>query len=326
MSTIPHIAPTGTARAYVQPSAQRVLEPGEKIDELFRRHVEDPFILQRVAEDLWWLSVRNFSTLVHVGDDTVMLFDPLEGAFDAITAAVASITEAPVATVLYSHFHVDHVGDAARWAQAAADDGRDLRIVASAKTAAKLAAARSVLPRPDTVVDWPRGTTTHEGLTVELHGFEWAAHTEDHAAWLLPQRGVLHAPDLVNPDEPPFWRFAANERFLFTEDNLHQARSLDWQILCGGHGNVGAPGDVDFALGYISDLRAACRTQAQARPRSSFADPAAGSHTAWLAAFLAAVAEAATEELRPTYGQMYGFEASTRANAEVMTFHDLQYR
>ena len=323
---IPHIAPTGTAHRYVEPSAERVLAAGEKVGQLFRRQIEQPFVLQRLTDDVWWVSVRNFSTVFHVGDRTVMLFDPLENAFDDLTAAIASVTAAPIGTVLYSHFHVDHIGDAGRYTDAAERAGADLRIVASGRTAAKLDAARSVMPRPHEVVPWPGGVVTHEGLDVRLHGFEWAAHTEDHAAWLLLGRGVLHVPDLINPDEPPFWRFGGNERFLFTEDNLRETRRLDWQVMCGGHGNVGTHADLDFELTFISALHDACRAEVDAHPRASFARPSAGSHTAWLAAFLAAVADGVVERLRPTFGDLYGFAAATRANAEMMTFDQLQYR
>ena len=30
-------------------------------------------------------------------------------------------------------------------------------------------------------------------------------YTDDHSAWLLVNERVLHAPDLLNADQPPFW-------------------------------------------------------------------------------------------------------------------------
>jgi hypothetical protein len=45
-------------------------------------------------------------------------------------------------------------------------------------------------------------------------GFVRAAHTDDAAGWLLVSERVLHLPDLVNPDQPPFWRFAGSENYV----------------------------------------------------------------------------------------------------------------
>ncbi|MFF0111672.1 hypothetical protein [Streptomyces prasinus] len=36
--------------------------------------------------------------------------------------------------------------------------------------------SHSSFPRPTDLLDWPRDRFTFEGTTVELHGFEWAAH------------------------------------------------------------------------------------------------------------------------------------------------------
>ncbi|MFI5754420.1 MBL fold metallo-hydrolase [Streptomyces sp. NPDC051569] len=292
------------------------------MDHIFRRNIEQPYVLQRLTERVWWFSARNYTTLIYVGPDSVFVLDPLDNCYDRIVAAVETITDKPIKAILYSHFHVDHIGDAARFVEHDAD----IRIIASAKTAAKLDAARSVLPRPNQVVDWPRGSFTYEGLHVELYGFEWAAHTEDHAAWLLPEERILHSPDLVNPDEPPFWRFAANERFLFTEDNLREVTQFDWDFFCGGHGNVGSRADIEFQLAFIAELKQACVEEIAKIPRADFARPERGSHTAWLADYLAAVGEAATARLRPTYGGTYGFEVATRSNAEMIAFDFLQYR
>ena len=89
--------------------------------------------------------------------------------------------------------------------------------------------SNSSFPTITDVVEWPRGSFEFEDLTVELHGFEWAAHTDDHAAWLLPQDGIIHSSDLINPDQPPFWKFAGNERFHWHEHNLKQVYDLEWR-------------------------------------------------------------------------------------------------
>src|SRR5689334_10337974 len=106
-------------------------------------------------------------------------------ASTTISQAIASVTDKPVTAAVYPHYHADHIGDIGKYVGAAEQQGRSLRIVGSAKTAQAMEKSHSSFPRPTEVLDWPRGEFDFEGLTVELHGFEWAAHTDDHAAWLL---------------------------------------------------------------------------------------------------------------------------------------------
>jgi len=41
-------------------------------------------------------------------------------------------------------------------------------------------------------------------------------------------RGVVaRRHDQINPDQPPFWRFAGNERFRFHADNLREVFDLE---------------------------------------------------------------------------------------------------
>lgn len=322
---IPSSAPLRPDQPHVPASAETILEPGSKIAELFEANMRQPYVLQRLSPRSWWVSVKNYSTVFVVGDESVLLFDAPLHRFDGVTAAVAAVTDKPIGAVVYSHFHTDHIDDVQRYLDTATGNGTRLRLIASEQTAAKLEAARSTLPRPTETVAWPRGSFDFEGVPVELHGFPWAAHTEDHGVWLLPSERVVHAPDLLSPDQPPFWRFAANERFLFTEDNLRAVNELSWDHLCGGHGNVGDHGDIDAELEYIADLRQVCEEELGKRPLESYVDASLGSHTAWFTRFLAVTGKQVADRLRDKYGHMYGYEASAQANGEMVTLHMVQY-
>ena len=186
--------------------------------------------------------------------------------------------------------------------------------------------ANSAFPRPTHELTWPHDSFEFDGLTVELHGFEWAAHSDDHSAWLLRQERIIHSPDLINPDQPPFWRFAGNERFRFHEDNLRQVYDLEWDYLSGSHGNIGTRADIDFEFAFIADLKAAIGKAMGEHPFSEFVDPSADAHTAFLANFFATIARDATDTLRPKYGQLYGFEHATPPNAEMVAWTMFEYR
>jgi len=218
---------TSTVNArYVEPSAQEILEPGTKIGDLFRRNMTQPYVLQRLAPSTWWVQAFHYGTIFHVGERGVLIFDTLEGVYDNITQAIQSVTDKPVIAAVYPHYHADHIGDIAKYVAAAKSRGVDLQIIASTKTRDSMHLANSGFPRPTRMLAWPRDSFDFDGLTVELHGFEWAAHSDDHCAWLLKQDRIIHSPDLINPDQPPFWKFAGNERFRFHEDNLRQIYDL----------------------------------------------------------------------------------------------------
>jgi hypothetical protein len=65
---------------------------------------------------------------------------------------------------------------------------RNPQIYGSTKTRDSMELANSSFPRPTRLLRWPRDSFEfEEDLTVELHGLEWAAHSDDDSAWLLEQ-------------------------------------------------------------------------------------------------------------------------------------------
>jgi glyoxylase-like metal-dependent hydrolase (beta-lactamase superfamily II) len=318
--------PSTIGATYVDPSAEKVLEPGLKIGELFERNMTQPYVLQRLSERTWWVQAFNYGTVFYVGDRGVLIFDTLEGVYDNISAAVASVTDKPITAAVYPHYHADHIADIGKYVEAAETRGHSFRIIGNEKTRQSMDLSASSFPRPTEVLDWPRASFEFEDLTVEQHGFEWAAHSDDHAAWLLPQEGVIHSSDLINPDQPPFWKFAGNERFRWHEDNLRQVYHLGWDYLSGSHGNIGSRADIDFELQFIADLKAAIGQAMGRHPFSEFVDQSASAHTGFLADFFATISREATDALRPKYGQLYGFEHATPPNAEMVAWTMFEYR
>lgn len=247
-------------------------------------------------------------------------------AADRDLSKVASVHLSLISAAIYPHYHADHIGDIAKYVDAAKQRGVNLEIIAATKTKQLMDLAKSSFPRPTKELKWPHDSFQFEDLTVELHGFEWAAHCDDHSAWLLKQERIVHSPDLINPDQPPFWRFAGNERFRFHEDNLRQVYGLEWDYLSGSHGNIGSRADMDFQFAFIADLKAAVGKAMGAHPFSEFVNPKAKAHTEFLSKFFGTIATEATETLRPKYGEMYGFDEATPPNAEMVAWAMFEYR
>ena len=136
------------------------------------------------------------------------------------------MTPLPVTTIVYSHFHVDHVGDASSgWTKRR--QGRKLHIVASKATAEKMAFMQSRLPKPTQVLARLKDSFKFEKLTVEMHRFAKPAHTDDHSAWLLKEERVAHSPDLLYPDQLPMLGFAVSDTAVYHAANLREAAALD---------------------------------------------------------------------------------------------------
>lgn len=316
--------PSPVDAAYVAPSADRPLNVGEKISSLFEANLTNEFTLQRLTDRTYWVQRYFYGTTFHVGDEGVLLFDPLESRGEALLAAVKSVTDKPVTALVYSHAHADHIADAAPMMQALGDG---VEVIASTETAAKLEYLGSTLPRPTREVDWPTGSFRFEDETISLHGFTRAAHCDDHAAWLLETDRVLHAPDLLNPDQPPFWKLAGSENAIYLPGNLEQADALEWDWLNGGHGNVGSHDDVQFHLQALADYTAAAIQAMEANPFGNFIDPSTtNAHTTFMNSFMAAVVRDATEILRPKYGEFYGFDAGIESTLVLVAHAAMSYR
>jgi glyoxylase-like metal-dependent hydrolase (beta-lactamase superfamily II) len=103
--------PSPVGATYIDPPAEDVLRPGVKIGDLYRRHMSQPFVLQRLSERAWRVQSSNYGTVFYVGDGGVPIMDELEGVYDNIVQAVASVTEKPITAAVCPHYHADHVGD-----------------------------------------------------------------------------------------------------------------------------------------------------------------------------------------------------------------------
>jgi hypothetical protein len=89
---------------------------------------------------------------------------------------------------------------------------------------------------------------------------------------------------------------------------------------------LGTREDIDFELEFVGDLKEAVGQAMAANPFTDFVDPSARAHTGFLASFMATVSREATEALRPRYGELYGFDAATVPNAEMVAWAVFEYR
>ncbi|WP_225379048.1 MBL fold metallo-hydrolase, partial [Escherichia coli] len=213
--------------SYVEPSAEKIISPSDKLNNLFERNMSQPYILQKIGERTYYVQRYFYSTTFYVGDKGVLLFDAPEGRGKYLLQAIRDVTPLPVTALVYSHYHVDHIGDSPFWNDEAKKEGVNLRIIASKATAEKMQFKKD-------------DQFKFEKQTIELHRFVKAGHTDDHSVWLLKQEKVAHSPDLLNPDQLPMMGFAVSDTLVYHDSNLRQVEMLDWKYFIGGHGNIGS--------------------------------------------------------------------------------------
>ena len=303
--------------SYVEPSAEKIISPSDKLINLFERNMSQPYILQKIGERTYYVQRYFYSTTFYVGDKGVLLFDAPEGRGKYLLQAIRDVTPLPVTALVYSHYHVDHIGDSPFWNDEAKKEGVNLRIIASKATAEKMQFMNSRLPVATQVLSKKDDQFKFEKQTIELHRFVKAGHTDDHSVWLLKQEKVAHSPDLLNPDQLPMMGFAVSDTLVYHDSNLRQVEMLDWKYFIGGHGNIGSHDDFKFQRQFLNDLRDTTIKVRKEESFGKFMNKTANNHADFARAQREAIIKKVTEVLRPKYGHMYGYDASMPANIEM---------
>ncbi|MCN6432462.1 MBL fold metallo-hydrolase [Escherichia coli] len=303
--------------SYVDPSAEKIISPSDKLNNLFERNMSQPYILQKIGERTYYVQRYFYSTTFYVGDKGVLLFDAPEGRGKYLLQAIRDVTPLPVTALVYSHYHVDHIGDSPFWNDEAKKEGVNLRIIASKATAEKMQFMNSRLPVATQVLSKKDDQFKFEKQTIELHRFVKAGHTDDHSVWLLKQEKVAHSPDLLNPDQLPMMGFAVSDTLVYHDSNLRQVEMLDWKYFIGGHGNIGSHDDFKFQRQFLNDLRDTTIKVRKEESFGKFMNKTANNHADFARAQREAIIKKVTEVLRPKYGHMYGYDASMPANIEM---------
>ncbi len=303
--------------SYVEPSAEKIISPSDKLNNLFERNMSQPYILQKIGERTYYVQRYFYSTTFYVGDKGVLLFDAPEGRGKYLLQAIRDVTPLPVTALVYSHYHVDHIGDSPFWNDEAKKEGVNLRIIASKATAEKMQFMNSRLPVATQVLSKKDDQFKFEKQTIELHRFVKAGHTDDHSVWLLKQEKVAHSPDLLNPDQLPMMGFAVSDTLVYHDSNLRQVEMLDWKYFIGGHGNIGSHDDFKFQRQFLNDLRDTTIKVRKEESFGKFMNKTANNHADFARAQREAIIKKVTEVLHPKYGHMYGYDASMPANIEM---------
>lgn len=223
-----------------------------------------PPTLEQVAPPIWaWLQPDGSWGLNNpafvVGEEEVVAVDTCftERRTRAFLAAVGSVTDAPVRTLVNTHHHGDHTHG--NWLLPAATvigHTRCREEVLATGTAAELlfpgVDCGEIRVRPPFVTFDDRLTVWVDDLRVELVHVGPAHTTNDVVLW-VPDHRVLLAGDLVFSGGTPFVVMGSLAGSLAALDRL---RALEPAVVVPGHGPVGGPELLDRQGDYLRWVQA----------------------------------------------------------------------
>lgn len=306
---------------YIQPSKTVPLVPGQKLISSDFERMTSPYTIQLLAGSVYWVETMGYQSTVVVGKRSVLVIDaPRDGRGSAIIKAIRDeISELPITTLVYSHYHFDHVGDANAYVEEAKRTGTKLRVVGTEETLKQINRYGKKIPVPTEVLSVPLDSFKFEGKTIVV-GTPAAGHSTDNSWILLKDEKVLHNVDLIHPGLLEFPRFGLAEDLLGYEESVRELLTIDWDILVAGHNNVGARQDVELVLDYFEDVR---RNVIEAIKATEFGTFLAKDKIfyAWFLDYADAVASNAVERLRPKWGEHTGFDVVTKSHADRMLWH-----
>lgn len=238
----------------VKPSISEKLKPGQHID-VETITPPNEFFIQRLTDRTYYVLANVYSLTVYVGDSGVLLIDaPDNISADLLLAEIKQLTSLPVTTLVYSHAHIDHIGEAEHLKNLLKQDGIELRIIGSQNCAKEIKRYKYSMLMPTEIVPNGRQTFEFEGQTFKfVTPVDWAHCGAD--SYIITPDGVIQFVDFVYPAQLPMCDISGVQNMTgYIEFLRYVAGEPDWQFANLGHGNVGSRTDVERTLEYFQDL------------------------------------------------------------------------
>lgn len=306
---------SATEFVYKPTSATEIAVDLQKAQGTHRERFVKPFEVQRLSENLYWVSIANYNVTVIVGENSVLLIDAPHGTGKNLVKAIKSFTDKPLSGIVYSHAHADHIGDSKVIMQ---ELGRqDIEIYSTYEVAQAMHSHGVVAPAPVTKL-------LKEGLEFEGHYLRafsnFNGHTQDNTAFIIEDgdRKIIHAIDLVHPDQLEFRSFSNVEDAIAYKNDIATLLKLDWDVMVTGHSNLGYKADVKFVKDYIDDVQNFIHL---GLAQADFAENFKGeSPFSWYAGYTNDVIDFATAKLANKYrkGREEEFDIVGRSHVRVM--------
>ena len=216
--------------------------------------------VQRLTERSYWMICNAFASTVYVGEESVLVVDVSSSVNPSdMLMALRSFTELPVSTVVYSHPHTDHNAGAMRLQQLLAQQGVELRIVASESAAREISIHQNNVAPPTEIVANGRTTFSFEGRDFILGTPVASAHSPADSYVLNPD-GVITYVDFNYPGRLPLAYISSSHDITGWVNFLRHVLGEHWDYAVLGHANIGYKRDIRQTFAYLEDLYDAFNT------------------------------------------------------------------
>ena len=179
--------------------------------------------------------------------------------------AIAEVTDKPVTHVIYSHYHLDHIGAAGMFPENAT-------FIAQQETADELQRAKSVAKNASMVLLPPTPTSTFsKNMTLNIGNqiLQMDYYSNNHVPGNMfiytPKQKVLMLVDIIFPGWIPFPYLAiAKDTTGFIKAHDIALNDYDFDTIVAGHlTRLGTRNDVMVQKEFVSDLEKAAATANQ---------------------------------------------------------------
>jgi len=295
-----------------------ILEPGQYIPNLVQDRYTQPFVVQALTERTYFVANGTHNATFYVSDKGVMLIDPLSGGSGkSVIEAVKSVTDLPITALIYTHYHLDHLGDAQVFVDNANKENVRLSIIAPQAVADQVSRYGNQIPSPTNIISPEKGYFMFDGLKVSVFSAN-DSHSIDNSMFLLEGEKVLHYADGIEPEDfIPYFRLVGALDIAPLENNLNKIQEMDWEYLNAGHANVGSRKDIKMHLTLIKDIRDAVNMAFSEEEFGKYYTPNADILVS-VHKFHDGVAENALGKLKQKYGTHPRFNATMKSHVELM--------
>ena len=210
------------------------------------------YATEEISPGFHWITNGSSQAVFFVTTAGVIVIDAPPDLADGLKLAIAGVTSQPVTHLVYSHYHADHIGGAAKISATA-------QIVAHSATKKWLERANDPSRPVPTITFDDSYTLTVGGQTLEL-AYKGANHVEGNIFIYAPKQRALVLIDVVWPGWVPFTELGEVKDVPGYRAALDAALAYDFDTFIGGHvGRHGNKDDVKQTKAYVDDLFASAQ-------------------------------------------------------------------
>jgi glyoxylase-like metal-dependent hydrolase (beta-lactamase superfamily II) len=266
------------------------------------------YLVQEIRDHLYWVTDGSYNTMFLVTEKGVVAVDAPPSIGKNYLKAIAEVTNKPIAYVIYSHAHLDHIG-------AAGIFPKNATYIAQQETAGELQRAKSVAKNasmvpPIPTVSFSKNYTLQIGnqtLNLDYYGNN---HLPGNTFIYAPKQKVLMLVDIVFPGWVPFPYLAiAKDVAGFIKAHDIALNNYDFNTIVAGHlTRLGTRNDVIIQKEFVSDLEKAASKANQEVLFSKVAQQVGRFDNPWLlfSKYIDAINENCVKDMLPTWGNRIG--------------------